>query len=217
MRGLVTMCSTLKPLPTERIIDIEVEFYDDITPEQFKLPHFHEATPTGTTEVSRPANKSLVITVGQFETPFHGLNLKIQCEERKIDRSLLSKVGACSTRRRCFVRVNHQIGFATRQRRLRKQMMQLHWLFPMAVLGECQATSQGIRATERDFAESAGGPAGLPRSGQEDQKKDDEADGEETDQAQRQPIARTTDWCQARATHSVQPQHPGAVTDRRWC
>ena len=36
MRSLITMCSTLKPLPPSRILDIEVQYYKDITPRNYQ-------------------------------------------------------------------------------------------------------------------------------------------------------------------------------------
>ena len=96
VRGLVTMCSTLKPLPTDRLLDIEVEFYEDITPRDFQLEHFKPASQPAAAQKqqskARAVNKSLVITVGEFETPFHSMTLKMQCEEQTIDESMLSQV-----------------------------------------------------------------------------------------------------------------------------
>eukprot|EP00750_Incisomonas_marina_P010111 INCI16244.1.p2 GENE.INCI16244.1~~INCI16244.1.p2 ORF type:complete len:346 (-),score=62.88 INCI16244.1:2271-3308(-) len=101
MRGLVTMCSTLKPLPLSKILDIEVEFYEDITPQKFKMKHFQHAAVGGPMQkkTNRLAKKSLVITVGQLETPFHTLRLKIQCEERKISETMLSQASATTKHR----------------------------------------------------------------------------------------------------------------------
>ena len=42
IRSLITMCSTLKPLPKKRILDITVEYYDDITPESYQPKHFKQ-------------------------------------------------------------------------------------------------------------------------------------------------------------------------------
>ncbi len=103
VRGLVTMCSTLKPLPTDRILDIEVEFYEDITPKDFQLEHFQQASQQPDAQKqqqpkARAVNKSLVITVGEFETPFHTMTLKMQCEEQTIDESMLSQVRRANER-----------------------------------------------------------------------------------------------------------------------
>ena len=93
MRGLIMMCSTLKPLPANRMLDIQVEYYDDITPQAYTPTHFQQPT-LAPPPKAHPAKKSLVINIGSFETPFHNLNLKILCEQRKVDESLLSQVGA---------------------------------------------------------------------------------------------------------------------------
>jgi hypothetical protein len=95
MRGLITMCATLKPLPTSRIIDIEMEYYSDITPPSYQPQHFREATTTTTASrrTSSLARDGYVISVGSFDTPFHGLKLKICCEERTLGNKLVQEVG----------------------------------------------------------------------------------------------------------------------------
>ena len=90
MRSLIMMCSTLQPLPDDRILDIEVQYYKDITPESYQPAHFKLAKSKA--DKSKLEKKGLSIDIGNCRTPFHGLSLTILCEEQKVDAELLAQV-----------------------------------------------------------------------------------------------------------------------------
>ncbi|KNB45828.1 hypothetical protein JH06_5287 [Blastocystis sp. subtype 4] len=88
LRTLITLCSTLNPLPRERWITIQLYYYDDITPPDYQ-PKYFEDTAGATI---RPGDSSFVsdpfvIEAGRLRTPYHTMCMKVRVTEGTLQES----------------------------------------------------------------------------------------------------------------------------------
>ncbi|KAK8790640.1 hypothetical protein WA588_002389, partial [Blastocystis sp. NMH] len=82
LRTLITLCSTLSPLPRERWITMQLYYYDDITPPDYQPTFFEDSAqalvrPGDSPFVSSP----FVMEAGRLRTPFHAMRMKVRVTE----------------------------------------------------------------------------------------------------------------------------------------
>ncbi|KAG9307646.1 hypothetical protein G9A89_023211 [Geosiphon pyriformis] len=95
LRRLILLTQTLKPLPDNRHIVVKLHYYENITPPNYEPPFFrasHEDHERLVFDV-----KPEKIPVGEVETAFHGINLKIQTISDSFELQEESRLGQNST------------------------------------------------------------------------------------------------------------------------
>ncbi|KAK8824386.1 hypothetical protein WA577_006783 [Blastocystis sp. JDR] len=88
LRTLITLCSTLNPLPNERWVTMQLYYYDDVTPPDYQPKYFEDTatasiTPGSSTFVADP----FVIETGKLRTPYHAMCMKVRVTEMVKDES----------------------------------------------------------------------------------------------------------------------------------
>ncbi|CBK23857.2 uncharacterized protein [Blastocystis hominis] len=88
LRTLITLCSTLSPLPRERWITLQLYYYDDITPPDYQPAYFEDTADSSI----RPGDSSFisdpfVIEAGRLRTPFHAMCMKVRVTESTLHQT----------------------------------------------------------------------------------------------------------------------------------
>ena len=89
VRTLVTMCSTLDPLPQDRFLTMKLYYYEDITPLGWQPKFFIDATGEDD-DIRFKESEPLRISLGKINTPYHSLCVKLRTQEDSIQQECKS-------------------------------------------------------------------------------------------------------------------------------
>ncbi|KAK8792003.1 hypothetical protein WA158_005380 [Blastocystis sp. Blastoise] len=81
IRTLISLCSTLDPLPVQRYVTMKLYYYDDVTPPEYQPTFFTDANGEQFRGKMNISAEDMEMDIGKIKTPYHSISMCIKTKD----------------------------------------------------------------------------------------------------------------------------------------